>query len=163
MALCVTENEVVRWGKVRQASHGTPQHYVFSKQRKMKLTSKKKTTKYKKLMVFHQKKKKLPIGVASINSKIMGLGKFPSDLDIFKTLLMHFKDSFLCVSFCLEPRSHPLQVKDFSNCHPGWSSYDSRATQLTKYWWPKTLAWNSSDCFKSFSRLDNVWIETEIL
>ena len=39
----------------------------FSKQRKMKLTSKKKTTNYKKVMVFHQKKKELPVGVASVN------------------------------------------------------------------------------------------------
>ena len=74
----------------------------------MKLTSKKKTTKYKKLMVFHQKKKELPIGVASVNYKIMGLGKFPSDLVISKALIMRYKDSFLCVSFCFEPGSRPL-------------------------------------------------------
>lgn len=105
----------------------------------MKLTSKTTTTNYRKLMAFHQKKKGLTIGVVSVNSKIMGLGKFSSDLDISKALIMHSKDSFLCVSYCFEPGSRPLHVKDFSNCHPGWSSYDSRTTQLTTYWWPKTL------------------------
>ena len=99
----------------------------------MKLTSKTTTTNYRKLMAFHQKKKGLTIGVVSVNSKIMGLGKFSSDLDISKALIMHSKDSFLCVSYCFEPGSRPLHVKDFSNCHPGWSSYDSRTTQLTTY------------------------------
>ena len=67
----------------------------------------------------------------------MGLGKFPSDLVISKALIMRFKDSFLCVSFCFEPGSRPLQVKDFSNCCR-WLEllwfYDN-----STYWWPKTL------------------------